>query len=180
MQNALNLARTVLILSVLILMAVTICVAQDRDITSGSSSGSIRPDVLDTNSGPRTRMLTPRKRDEMVAELDAFRGAETLLGLTNFETLKQDYKLQLEKLAAEKPIATDLTPLKFLVFELMARDLANNKRGIVPQDLADSLMSSFVKTRSFTAPITAAGITRSDAKRAEQRAVATVKKLKRT
>jgi len=58
-----------------------------------------------------------------------------VLGLANFQTLKQDYKLQLEKLAAEKPIATDLTPLKFLVFELMARDLAKQQARIAPEDL---------------------------------------------
>jgi len=180
MNAALNLARTIFVLSSLTLVAVTTCVAQDRDITAGSSSGSIRPDVLDTNSGPRTRMLTPRKRDEMVVEFDAFRGAEALLGVTNFETLKQDYKLQLEKLAAEKPIATDLTPLKFLVFEMMARDLAGSKPGISSGELADSLMSSYVKTKNFMTPIMAASISRLDAKRAEQRAVAAIKKLKRS
>jgi len=171
--------QRIILLPMLILAAAILAAAQDRDITSGSSSGSIRPDVLDTNSGPRTRMLTPRKRGEMVAEFDSFRGAEKLLGVSSFEAVKQEYRSQLEKLAAERPIVSDLTPVKYLVFEIMARELADNHPGTSPQNLADSLMSSYVKTKSFMKPILAGGITPTDAKQAEHRAVAAIKKLRR-
>ena len=174
----LNTLRMVLV-SAVVVFTVSVSSAQDRDITSGSSSGSIRPDVLDTHSGPRTRMLTPSKRGELVAEFDSLRGAETLLGATNFDAVKEDYKLKLEKFAAEKPVATDLTPLKYFVFKLMATNLAANKTDITAEEFASSLMSSYVKTKSFMAPLSAAGITRSEAKRAEQNAVAELKRFKK-
>lgn len=91
---------------------------QDRDVTEGSSSGSIRSDVSERPTGPRRRMLSPDKRAGLVAEFDLFRGAETLLNSPSFEALKDAYKTALEKVASEKPIATDLTPLKYLVFEM--------------------------------------------------------------
>src|SRR6266850_2530999 len=101
--------------------------AQDRDITEGSSSGSIRSDVSERPSGPRRRMLTPEMRAGLVAEFDLFRGAEALLNAPSFEALKDAYRTALEKVASEKPIATNLTPLKYLVFEMMARDLSRKK-----------------------------------------------------
>jgi hypothetical protein len=153
---------------------------QDRDITSGSSTGSIRPDVLDMRSGPRTRMLTPEKRAGLVAEFDLFRGAETLLNTRNFEALKDDYRTNLEKVAGEKPIATDLTPLKYLVFELMAKDLSNKKPGTAADELAKNIISTYVKTRDFMPPILSAGFGRSEAKKAERDAVAMVKKVLRS
>ena len=101
------------------------------------------------------------------------------MGATNFDAVKEDYKLKLEKFAAEKPVATDLTPLKYFVFKLMATNLAANKTEITAEEFASSLMSSYVKTKSFMAPLSAAGITRSEAKRAEQDAVAELKRFKK-
>jgi hypothetical protein len=153
---------------------------QDRDITGGSSTGSIRPDVLDVRSGPRTRMLTPEKRARLVAEFDLFRGAETLLNTQSFEALKEDYRTNIEKVASERPIATDLTPLKYLVLELMARDLSNKKPGTRADELAKNIISTYVKTGDFMPPILSAGFNRSEAKKAERDAVALVKKVRRS
>src|ERR1051325_4557223 len=61
---------------------------QDRDITEGSSTGSIRSDASERPSGPRRRMLTPDKRAGLVAEFELFRGAETLLNTRRFEALR--------------------------------------------------------------------------------------------
>ena len=152
--------------------------AQDRDLTSGSSSGSIRPDVLDTRAVPKTRMRNAKERAELVAEFDSFRGAEALLNTPSFDTLKNDYKTTLEQLAAEKSIVKDLTPLKYLVFELMSRDLAANGAA-TPDKLADEIMSSYVRTGQFMSPLLNIGMSRSDVKEAERNAVHAVKNLKR-
>jgi len=89
MENALSLARTVLVTLGSDTRGGTTCVAQDRDITSGSSSGSIRSRCLGHELGTRLN-VTPRKKTRWLLSFDAFRGAETVLGLANFQTLKQD------------------------------------------------------------------------------------------
>jgi len=162
----------------LVLVTMLTSFAQDRDLTSGSSSGSIRPDVLDSRSAPRARMRNPKQRAELVAEFDSFRGAEALLNAPSFETLKNDYKSTLEQLAAEKSIVNDLTPLKYLVFELMSKNLATN-RAATPDELADQIINSYVRTGQFMSPLLNIGVSRSDVKEAERNAVHAVKNLKR-
>jgi hypothetical protein len=177
-----NLSRTsarVLFVSFLVLVLAAVSLAQDRDITEGSSSGSIRSDVSERPSGPRRRMLSPESRAALVAEFELFRGAETLLNAPSFEALEGDYKTALEKVASEKPIATDLTPLKYLVFKMMARDLSQKKLTINGDQLAAAMISTYVKTRDFMPPILSAGFSREEAKKAERDAVAALNQLVR-
>src|SRR5713226_990586 len=151
---------------------------QDRDITEGSSSGSIRSDVSERPSGPRRRMLSTESRAALVAEFELLRGAEALLNAPSFEALKDDYKAALEKAASEKPI-TDLTPLKYLVFKMMARDLSQTRPTINADQLAAAMISTYIKTRDFMPPILSAGFSREEAKKAEREAVAALNQLVR-
>lgn len=160
-------------------IAPALCIGQDRDITEGSSTGSIRSDVSERPSGPRRRMLTPESRAALVAEFDMFRGAEALLNAPSFDALKDSYREALEKVANEKPIATNLTPLKYLVFELMARAFSQKKPGLNPDGLAESMISIYVKTRDFLPPILAAGFSREEAKAEERNAVLVLHRLTR-
>jgi outer membrane putative beta-barrel porin/alpha-amylase len=180
--NMKSLSRTsarFLLLSLLTLMLAATSLAQDRDITEGSSSGSIRSDVSERPSGPRRRMLSPESRAALVAEFELLRGAETLLSAASFEALKDDYKAALEKAASEKPIATDLTPLKYLVFKMMARDLSQKNPRVNADQLAAAMISTYIKTRDFMPPILSAGFSREEAKKAERQAVVALNQIVR-
>lgn len=152
---------------------------QDRDVTEGSTSGSIRPDVTEKGSGPRTRMLTPDKRAGLVSEFDMFRGVEPLLNAPSFESLKDNYTVVLERAATLKPIATDLAPLKYLVFRLMALNLSRTHTGIDAERLNQSMIDSYIKTKSFLPPILSAGVSESEARDAERNAVLAIRKAVR-
>jgi len=165
--------------SLFIIIGPALCLGQDRDITEGSSVGSIRSDVSQRPTGPRRRMLTPESRAALVAEFDMFRGAEALVNAPTFDALKNLYREALEKVAKEKPIATDLTPLKYLVFEMMARAFAQKKPGIDSERLADSMISSYVKTRDFMPPVLAAGFTQTEARGEERNAVLALHRVTR-
>ena len=167
------------LLCLLMLVASTISFAQDRDITEGSSTGSIRSDVSQRPTGPRRRMLSPESRAALVAEFDMFRGAETLLNAPSFDSLKAAYREALEKVAKEKPIATDLTPLKYLVFELMARSFSQKKPGTDSDRLAAAMITTYVKTRDFMPPILTAGFSKDDARIEERNAVTALHQLTR-
>ena len=168
-----------LLISLFVLILPVVCSGQDRDITGGSSMGSIRSDVSELPSGPRRRMLTPENRAALVAEFELFRGAEALLNAPSFEALKDKYAAALEKVAAQKPIATDLTPLKYLVFELMAEDLSQKKTGINADVLAEEMISSYVKTRDFMPPLLHHGVSKQEATISERNAVAALHQITR-
>ena len=152
---------------------------QERDVTEGSTSGSIRPDISEKESGPRTRMLTPAKRAGLVSEFDMFRGVEPLLNAPSFELLKNDYAVALERAATLKPIATDLAPLKYLVFRLMALNLSTTHSGINAERLNQSMIDSYIKTKSFLPPMLSAGVSESEARDAERNAVLAIRKAVR-
>lgn len=177
MKNCLGKLTVIILVSLINIAWPAASSGQDRDITEGSSSGSIRSDVSERPSGPRRRMLTAEKRAGLVAEFDLFRGAETLLNSPSFEALRDAYKAALEKVASEKPIATDLTPLKYLVFEMMARDLSKKKPTLNADQLADAIISTYVKTRDFMPPILVAGFSREEAKKSESNAVVALRQL---
>jgi|GEM_PF-2031336 len=178
-MNQLVHMRKLVLIFMLMLAIPALCVGQDRDITEGSSNGSIRSDVSQRPTGPRRRMLTTESRAALVAEFDLFRGAETLLNAPSFEALKNSYRDALEKVAKEKPIATDLTPLKYLVFEMMARSLSQKKPGVDSDKLAKAVISSYVKTRDFMPPILGAGFTKDEAGAEERNAVLALHRLTR-
>jgi hypothetical protein len=179
MNNLSRAAARVLLVSLLVLVLAAISLAQDRDITEGSSSGSIRSDVSERPSGPRRRMLSTESRAALVAEFELMRGAEALMNAPSFEALRDDYKAALEKAASEKPIATDLTPLKYLVFKMMARDLSQKKPAINADQLAAAMISTYIKTRDFMPPILSAGFSREEAKKSEREAVVSLNELVR-
>ena len=153
--------------------------AQERDVSAGSSSGSIRPDVLDVTPGPRTRALSPEKRATLVEQLESFRGAERLIGTPSFDALKADYTEVLEKTSVT-PITKELTPLKYLVFRLMSNQLSSRRPGTSADQLAERIITSYVKTGNSTRPILSYGFTRVEAKDAEREAVAAIKRLQKS
>ncbi|HXM48250.1 MAG TPA: transporter [Pyrinomonadaceae bacterium] len=124
-------------------------------------------------------MLSAESRAALVAEFELLGGAEALLNAPSFAALRDDYKAALEKAASEKPIATDLTPLKYLVFKMMARDLSQKKPTINADQLAAAMISTYIKTRDFMPPILSAGVSREEAKKAERDAVAALNQLVR-
>jgi hypothetical protein len=124
-------------------------------------------------------MLTPESRAALVTEFDMFQGAEALLKVSSFDALKESYRLALEKVSKEKPIATDLTPLKYLVFEMMAHSFSQKKPGLNPDSLADAMISTYVKTRDFLPPILAAGFSKDEARSEERNAVLALHRLTR-
>ena len=124
-------------------------------------------------------MLTVESRAALVAEFELFRGAEALLKAPGFVSLRDSYRNALEKVAAEKPIATNLTPLKYLVFVLMARELGQRKAGLDVDRLAEEIISVYVKTRDFMPPLLSAGFSREEAKAAERNAVLSLRQVVR-
>ena len=152
---------------------------QDRDVSAGSSSGSIRPDVSDVHPSAKRRILNPEKRARLVSEFDSFRGAEMLLNAPSFEALKADYTATLERSSGE-PITKILTPLKFLVFKLMARDLSNQTHSVSTDQLAGDIISSYVKTGEFTPIVLSSGFTKSKAKQAEVDALTAIRQSKKS
>jgi len=122
-------------------------------------------------------VLSPEKRARLVQEFGAFRGTETLVDVPNFEVLKDSYAATLEELATKKPIAKDLTPLKYLTFRIMAKELSKQKPGVTSDQLAQSMISMYVKTRDFMPTILAAGFSKREAKEAESSAVSAIRLL---
>jgi hypothetical protein len=165
----------VLVASILVFFLPVISFGQDRDLTSGSSTGSIRPDVLDTGRGSRTRTLSPEKRARFVAEFNAFHGAEKLVDDPTFEALKNNYAIILEGVAKQKGVAADLTPTKFLTFRIMARDLSIQRTGVSADALARAMISAYVKTGDFMPPVLAAEFNKREAKKAESNAVSSLR-----
>lgn len=163
--------------SIIVLVSPVVSLGQDRDLTGGSSSGSIRPDVLDTSRGPRTRMLSPEKRARLVQEFDSFRGVETLIDGPRFEVLKDNYTAILKGLAPQKQVAADLTPEKYFTFRIMARELSKQKPGVTADLLAQGMISSYIETGDFMPPTLAAAFSKRDVKKAESDARAAIRLL---
>ncbi len=148
---------------------------QDRDLGGGSSSGSIRPDVLEMGRGPRPRTLSPEKRAALVEEFESFRGAEALVDVPSFEVLKDSYGATLKGVAAVRVTAAELTPTMYLKFRIMARELSKKKTDLTSDRLAQGIISTYVKTGDFMPPIVAAGFSKLEAKKAESSAVAAIR-----
>ncbi|HXM48249.1 MAG TPA: hypothetical protein VN956_10290 [Pyrinomonadaceae bacterium] len=122
-------------------------------------------------------MLSPEKRARLVQEFGAFRGTETLVDIPNFEALKDNYAATLEELATKKPLATDLTPVKYLTFRIMAKELSKQKPGVNADHLAQDMISTYTKTGDFMPPIVSAGFNKREARKAESNAVSSLRLL---